>query len=439
MQRDTRKTVFGWAMYDWANSAFATTIMAAFFPIFFKKFWSAGADPVVSTAKLGMANSIAGIMVAVAAPILGAIADRSGAKKKFLLFFAFMGVVMTASLYLVSKGSWVMAIVLYVMATIGFSGGNVFYDSLITAVSSEKRMDLVSALGFSMGYLGGGLLFAVNVWMTLKPATFGFADAGQAVRFAFLTVALWWALFSIPLFLFVHELPVKKPDGAVSAVAAGLRQLRLTFREIRHLKVIFTFLVAYWLYIDGVDTIIRMALDYGMSIGFDSNDLILALLITQFVGFPSAIAFGWLGGKIGTKRAIYITIAVYSAVTIYAAFITHKNEFFLLAIVIGLVQGGVQALSRSYYARIIPVDKSAEFFGFYNLIGKFSVVIGPLLLGLTALFVRWMGYSSDTASRISILSIAVLFIAGGVILYFVDEKAGKNEARYLSAADGIIK
>jgi len=432
MQQDTRKAIIGWAMYDWANSAFATTVMAAFFPIFFKKFWSAGVDPVVSTAKLGMANSIAGMVVALSAPILGAIADRGGAKKKFLMFFAFIGVVMTASLYMVSKGNWGMAVAVYVLATVGFSGGNIFYDSLITAVSSERRMDFVSALGFSMGYLGGGILFAFNVWMTLNPAAFGLADAGAAVRCAFLSVACWWAIFSIPVFLFVKEPGAKEGKDAFDAVSAGLRQLGHTFQEIRHLKMIFLFLIAYWLYIDGVDTIIRMALDYGMSIGFETNDLILALLITQFVGFPSAVAFGYLGGKIGTKRAIYITIAVYLIVTIYAAFMTHKHEFYMLAVVIGMVQGGIQALSRSYFARIIPVNKSAEFFGFYNLIGKFSVVIGPFILGITALVVRSMGYSSTFASRISITSIAILFIAGGVILRFVDEQTGKKEAQYLS-------
>ncbi|MBA7564393.1 hypothetical protein ES708_06056 [subsurface metagenome] len=432
MELDNRKSIVGWALYDWANSAFATTVMAAFFPIFFKKFWSVGVDPVVTTAKLGLANSIAGMVVALCAPILGAIADRGGAKKKFLLFFAFIGVVMTASLYMVSRGDWALAIAVYVLATVGFSGGNIFYDSLITSVASEKRMDFVSALGFSMGYLGGGILFAFNVWMTLKPETFGFADAGAAVRFSFISVAIWWALFSIPVFLLVKEPSAEKGDTVGATIAAGLRQLRRTFQEIRHLKVIFLFLIAYWLYIDGVDTIIRMALDYGMSIGFHTNDLILALLITQFVGFPSALGFGYLGGRIGTKRSIFIAIGVYLCVTIYAAFMTSKYEFYLLAIVIGMVQGGIQALSRSCFAKMIPVDKSAEYFGFYNLIGKSSVIAGPIFIGLTALLVRSMGYSSMIASRVSITSIAVLFIAGAIFLYFVDETAGREEAHYLS-------
>ena len=200
MQLNDKKTVFGWSMYDWANSAFATTVIAGFFPVFFKAFWNTGVDPTVSTARLGLANSLAGILVAALAPILGAIADKGTAKKKFLLFFAYMGVVMTSALYLVAEGRWFLAVILYVFASIGFSGANVFYDALLTVVASEDRMDVVSALGYSLGYLGGGILFAMNVWMSLRPETFGFANAGAAVRFSFLTVGIWWAMFSIPIF-----------------------------------------------------------------------------------------------------------------------------------------------------------------------------------------------------------------------------------------------
>jgi UMF1 family MFS transporter len=432
MQLDDKKAIFGWAMYDWANSAFATTVMAGFFPIVFKQFWSVGADTTVSTARLGLANSVAGIAVALCAPILGAIADKGTSKKKFLLFFASMGAVMTCSLAMVSKGNWPMAVTLYVFATVGFSGGNIFYDALITGVSSEKNMDLVSALGFALGYLGGGILFAANVWMTLKPETFGFADAGQAVKFSFLSVGVWWAVFSIPLFLFVREPVVGDKKSGVNMVKAGLAQLRETFQEIRHLKTIFLFLLAYWFYIDGVDTIVRMAVDYGISIGFKSSDLLVALLMVQFVGVPSAIGFGFLGGKIGAKRAIFIAIAVYLFVSIWGAFMQGQNEFYILAITIGLVQGGIQALSRSYYAKIIPVERSAEYFGFYNMLGKFAAVIGPVFMGGVGLFVRSMGYSSNIASRTSITSLALLFIVGGILFYFVDEKRAKEEVQYLS-------
>ena len=432
MQLDDKKAIFGWSMYDWANSAFATTIMAGFFPIVFKQFWSVGVDTTVSTARLGLANSIGGITVALSAPILGAIADKGTAKKRFLLFFAYMGTVMTTSLYMVSKGNWPMAIMLYVFATVGFSGGNIFYDALITGVSSEKNMDFVSALGFSLGYLGGGILFAVNVWMTLSPGTFGFAHAGQAVKFSFLSVGVWWAVFSIPLLLFVKEPATEEKKSGVNMVKAGLAQLKETFQEIRYLKTIFLFLLAYWFYIDGVDTIVRMAVDYGISIGFKSNDLIVALLIFQFVGFPSAIGFGFLGGKIGAKRAIFIAIGVYLFVSIWGALMQSKNEFYILAITIGLVQGGIQALSRSYYAKIIPVERSAEYFGFYNMLGKFAAVIGPILMGGVGLFVRSMGYSSGIASRTSITSIALLFIVGGILFYFVDEERAKEEVKYLT-------
>lgn len=419
---DDRKAVFGWTMYDWANSAFATAVMAGFFPVFFKEFWSAGADINVSTARLGLANSMASTMVALLAPVLGAIADKGSAKKKFLMFFAYMGVVMTASLYLVSKGNWPLAIILYAFATIGFSGANVFYDALITVVSSNRRMDFVSTLGFSLGYLGGGLLFAVNVWMALSPATFGFNNGGEAVRFSFLTVALWWALFSVPVFFFVKEPRSEQRQPGLHAVRDGLLELVGTIREIRHLRTLFLFLVAYWLYMDGVHTIIRMAVDYGISIGFDSKSLIVALLITQFVGFPSALFFGYLGGRIGAKRAIFIAIGVYLFVCVWAAFMQSKNEFFILAMVVGLVQGGIQALSRSYYAKIIPVEKSGEYFGFYNMMGKFAAVLGPMLMGTVGLLIRSLGYSSNIASRASITSIAILFLAGGVVLFLVREE-----------------
>jgi MFS transporter, UMF1 family len=424
MQIDDKKAIFGWSMYDWANSAFATTIMAGFFPIFFKQYWSAGVDVTVSTARLGMANSIGCIFVALFAPILGAIADKGTSKKKFLMFFAYMGVVMTSSLYMVSKGNWPIAVVLYVFATIGFSGGNIFYDSLITGVSSKKKMDFVSALGFSLGYLGGGLLFALNVWMTLRPETFGFADPVEAVKFSFLCVGAWWAFFSIPIFIFVREPASRDAVSGINMVKAGFVQLKETFHQARRLKPIFMFLIAYWLYMDGVDTIVRMAVDYGISIGFESNDLIVALLITQFVGFPSAIGFGYLGGKIGARRSIFIAIGVYLFVSIWAGFIQNKIEFYILAIIIGMVQGGIQALSRSYYAKIIPVDKSAEYFGFYNMLGKFAAVIGPVFMGLIGLMVRHMGFSSDISSRVSIMSISLFFIAGGTLLYFVDEERG---------------
>jgi len=417
------KKVIAWSFYDWANSAFATSVMAGFFPVFFKQYWSTGTEVTTSTFRLGLANSIASLIVAAFAPVLGAIADRGGAKMKFLLFFASMGIIMTGGMYFVAKGAWQVAVLLYVLGIIGFSGGNVFYDSLILNVSPPGKTDMVSSLGFALGYLGGGLLFAINIFMTLKPASFGLADASAAVQVSFLSVAIWWAIFSIPVMIFVKEPPTQHQEGGWAMVSAGFRQLKTTFGEIRKLRLVFLFLIGYWLYIDGVDTVIRMAVDYGMSLGFEANSLIVALLITQFVGFPAAIAFGKIGEKLGTKTGILLGIAVYIGVTVWAIFMEKTAEFYALAVAVGLVQGGVQSLSRSFYSRIIPTNKAAEFFGFYNMLGKFAAVIGPFLIG-------WVGVLTGNP-RIAIFSIVILFVSGAVILYMVDEKEGARVAQEL--------
>lgn len=417
------KQEFGWSMYDWANSAFATTVMAGFFPIFFKEYWSQGAAVTKSTAMLGLANSAASIVVAVLAPFLGAIADSGNHKKNFLIFFAYLGALAAGTLYFIDRGDWLGAAVIYGFGIMGFSGSLIFYDALLPGIVQEKRIDFVSALGYAMGYLGGGLLFALNVWMTLSPATFGLATAAEAVRISFISVGAWWGIFTLPLIVFVPEPRLQPAVKAPSAVRAGWRQLRETFHKVRHLRTIFLFLLAYWLYIDGVDTIIRMAVDYGLSIGFKSEDLIVALLITQFVGFPAAILFGKIGERIGAKRAIFIALGVYLLVVIWAVRMTEKHEFYALAVIIGLVQGGIQALSRSFYSRLIPHEQAAEFYGFYNLLGKFAAIFGPILIGMTGLISK--------SSRVGIASIAVLFLAGGILLYFVDEQKGREEVQYL--------
>lgn len=423
----TKRAVLAWALYDWANSAFATTVMAGFFPVFFKEYWSSGTDVTVSTFQLGAANSLASIVVAVLAPLLGAVADRGRFRKRFLLLFALLGIVMTAGLAAVEHGEWQIAAALYVLAAIGFSGSIIFYDSLLVTVADPATMDSVSSLGYALGYLGGGLLFALNVAMTLFPQAFGLSGAAEAIRLSFLSVALWWTLFSIPLFLGVREHRAVSALSPASAVREGWKQLRQTFAAVRRLRVVFVFLVGYWLYIDGVDTIVRMAVDYGMSLGFRSQSLIVALLITQFVGFPAALAFGWVGRKWGAKRGIFICLGVYLGVTLWGYGMDRESEFFVLAAVIGLVQGGIQALSRSLYTRLIPPGQSAEFFGFYNLLGKFAAVAGPLLMGWAALLTG--------NPRSSILSISVLFVLGGVMLARVDEKEGQRLAAELGESE----
>jgi UMF1 family MFS transporter len=412
-----RRELISWALYDWGNSAFATTVMAGFFPLFFKQYWSAGADVSESTLKLGAANSIASLLVALLAPALGALADRGGAKKRFLGAFAAFGVLTTALLCFVAQGDWLYAALLYAAASVGFSGSIVFYDSLIVAVSRPEDSDRASALGYALGYLGGGLLFALNAAMTLKPALFGLADAAQAVKASFLLVAVWWGVFTLPLLRNVPE-PSASPGNAATAVREGLAQLRGTLKRVASLRHVWTFLVAYWLYIDGVDTVVRMAVDYGLSLGFKSSSLMIALLITQLVGFPAAIAYARVSERIGTQRAILIGIAVYIGITAWGAFMRTETEFYVLAIAVGLAQGGVQALSRSLYSRLIPANEAAEFFGFYNMLGKFAAIIGPTLMGIVSV--------ATGSARLSILSVTVLLVLGGALLLRVDERAAAS-------------
>ena len=408
-------------MYDWANSSFATTVMAGFFPLFFKQFWSAGVAPTQSTFRLGIANGVASFVVALMAPLVGAIADKGRARVRLLGLFTVLGAAMTAGLYFVSKGDWQTATVLYILASLGFWGGNQFYDSLLTDVSDEAEYDLVSGYGYALGYLGGGLLFALNVAMVLKPSLFGLADAGAAVRWSFVSVGVWWAAFTIFTVSLVRERPTHTPLPALAAIRAGAAELVNTIRLLRGERVVLWFLLAYWFYIDGVNTIIKMAVDYGLSLGLKQNSLITALLVVQFVGFPAALGFGWLGQRLGPRAGILIGIAVYSAIAGYAYFLRTEAQFMAMAIIIGLVQGGVQSLSRSLFGRLVPAGKAGEFYGFYNLMGKAAAILGPTLTGVVALL------TND--SRLAILSIVILFVIGAAFLSKVPVSAAPRPAR----------
>lgn len=409
-----RKTIC-YALYDWGNSAFATTVMAGFFPVFFKQYWSIGTDATVSTARLGFANAAAGLVIALLAPLLGAISDRGIHKLRFLLFFTLLGAAFSASLCFIQQGDWLLAALVYVGATIGFIGSNLFSDALLVDIAPPAQRELVSTFGYAAGYLGGGLLFALNVLITLKPALFGLASAAQAVQFSFLSVGIWWLAFGLPIQW--CRLPVRPMTEKTPAlIGAAFRQLRMTLRDVRAYRPVAFFLLAYWLYIDGVHTIIKMAVDYGLSLGLGTNSLMTALLITQFVGFPAALAFGLLAGRVGTLKMIRAAILVYLIVTVYAAFIDSVFEFYLLAVIIGLVQGGIQALSRAFFANMIPPEKSAEFFGFYNMVGKFAAIVGPALVGLTGLLARQAGLTETSATRVGISSVALMFIFGWLLL-----------------------
>ncbi|MHA1338708.1 MAG: MFS transporter [Promethearchaeota archaeon] len=427
---DQKRSIWAWALYDWANSAFATTVMAGFFPVFFDAYWAAGAgeDPTVM---LGFGNSIASIFVALLAPVLGAIADRASGKKKFLFFFAYLGVLMSASLSLVGQGMWQLAIFCYIMGTIGFSGANIFYDATLPGVASKKKIDYVSSLGFAIGYIGGGILFAINVIMYLFYETFGFASDADAIKASFLSVGIWWGIFAIPIFIFVKEPPAKEGMTIKRAIKEGFIQLKETFTDIKALRVVGLFLLAYWFYIDGVDTIIKMAVDYGTGLGFSSTALIGALLLTQFVAFPGTLLYNSFAKRIGVKKGVLVAIIAYCVITIGGYFMQEEVHFFILAAAVGCFQGGIQALSRSLYSRIIPKEKSGEFYGFFNMLGKFAAILGPSLMSLSVLITQ--------NDRLSILSVLILFIIGGILLSRVDiEKGEKMAKEYLSKEISII-
>ena len=418
MPRRPTRSQLSWAFYDWANSAFATTVIAGFFPLFFKRYWSGETAVTDSTLWLGAGNSAASLLIVLAAPLLGALADTGGLHKRLLGAFAMLGIVCTAALFLVGAGQWPWAIALYIVAILGFSGANVFYDAMLPSLAPSADRHRLSALGYALGYLGGGLLFLVNVAMVQRPAWFGLADATEAVRFAFLSVALWWGVFTLPLLLGVHP-PLPSATGGTS-LATSFRRLAQTLRDLRAHPNLWLFLLAYWLYIDGVATIIRMAVDYGLAIGLPSNSLIVALLIVQFVGFPATLVFGRIGARFGAKRGLWIGLWVYVIATVCATFMDSTTEFYALAVALGLVQGGVQSLSRSLFSRLIPPERDGEFFGFLNMLGKAAAVIGPLMVGVVA--------ATSDSSRLGLLSIVVLFALGMLVLRRVEEPAATPAA-----------
>jgi UMF1 family MFS transporter len=408
-------------LYDWANSAFVLIVVSGFFPVFFNSYYSSGVDSVETTVWLGMGNTIAGIIIAVLSLFMGAVAVG---KKKFLGGFAVIGAIATAALFLVAQGEWVTALILFVIGNIGFSCANLFYDALLVDVADEKNMDFVSSLGFALGYIGSVGLFGGCVWATVNPGILGMADSAAVVKLSFLAVAIWWIVFSIPLFMFVKE---KKQLPSSSTNENIISTIIKTFTDIIKKPPLLLFLCAYWFYFDGVNTFIRMAVDFGLSIGFGSNALMIALIIVQIVAFPSSILFGYLSTKVGAGRMIAAGVVIYILISSFGSiFMRTETHFIILAALTGLAQGGIQALSRSYFGKLIPADKSTEYFSFYNVVSRFAVV-GPAVVGLVAMLARNMGAQSALASRIGMSSVNVFFIAGLIFLLFA-EKARRSWA-----------
>jgi UMF1 family MFS transporter len=422
-----RPELRAWAMYDWANSAFITTIVAAVFPIYYSQVAAAALDPATAAFRFSLATTIALAIIAALSPMLGALADYTASKKRLLAVFLIIGVIATAGMALIHRGDWMLALGLFMIGNIGVFGTFTFYDSLLPHIASQDELDRVSTAGYAIGYLGGGLLLAINLLWIQKPAWFGLADSGVGVRLSFVSVAVWWLLFSIPLVRRGPEPPAAARGGAAPppsfgrAIGVAFSDLFRTLRELRRFKQAFLMLLAFLLYNDGIGTMIRMASLYASQLGIASGHLIGALLIVQFVGIPFSFLFGSLATRIGTKRAIFLSLVVYTGISVLGYFMTSALHFYLLAFLVGTVQGGSQALSRSLFATMVPRDKSSEFFGFFSVFEKFAGIFGPLLFALSiALF---------GSSRSAILSVIFFFIAGGWVLSRVDIAEGERVAR----------
>jgi UMF1 family MFS transporter len=426
-----RPELRAWAMYDWANSAMVTTIIAAVFPIYFSKVAGANLRSEVATRHFAEASTLGMVIIAVLAPVLGSVADTRPIKKRLLAMFLAVGVAAVAAMYFIHTGDWVLAAILFIVANIGANGSFVFYDSLLPHIASDREIDRVSTAGYALGYVGGGILLALNLAWIQKPEWFGLPSgpnltepqATLPARLAFVSVAVWWTVFSIPLLRTVPEPPCKSSDmeRRENAFVAAFGRLIQTFHELRRYKQGFLMLVAFLVYNDGIGTIFRMATIYGQEIGIDQGAMIAALVLVQFVGIPCAFAFGAIAGRFGAKRSIMLSLLVYVAISILARFMTNATHFFLLAILVGTVQGGSQALSRSLFATLIPRDKSGEFFGFFAVVEKFAGIFGPLVFAASL----HLGHSS----RYAILSVIAFFVVGAILLAMVDVDEGQRAAR----------
>ena len=410
-----RRTI-AWAFYDWANSAFALSVLAVLFPLVLGNYWSIGDNGAAVTVRLGWITFAASVIVCITAPVFGTIADAGGFRKKFLFFLALLGAITTAALGLVGEGDWPLALGVYLLASIGYYNSTVFYDSLLIDVTEPQHYSFVSTLGFSLGYLGGALLLALHLWMLKSPATFGLAGVPEAFSMAFVSVGAWWLVFLLPLLYFVQERHsvIEVPSGAIQA---AFRELRGTLHEIGKYRNVAIFLGAYWLYIGGVFTVIFMAVNYGQRLGFADQDLVLALLITNFAGFPATLLYGLAAQRFGPKAGIYFALTIYIGTCMWGMVMTTVEEFFIMAITIGCVQGGVQGLSRSLYASLIPPDQPGEFFGFYNMTTKFAHVLGPAMVAIAATL-------SDDPKWV-LLVLMPLFFCGAFLLTLVRLRPAK--------------
>ncbi len=393
-----------WILYDWANSAYSIAITTAILPLYFKDVIAASLPGSLSTAYWGYANAFATLLISLSAPFLGTMADYRGYKKRLFTLFMLLGTLFTASLYFIQPGQWQLCVLLYILSAIGFAGANIFYDSFLTDITETKNMDWISSLGFGFGYIGSCIPFIISLVLIMNPDAIG-TSALQATRLSFLITASWWFIFSLPMMKNVQQNYFIEPEPR--PLRNSFKRLSKTIKNIRGHKNIFMFLIAYFFYIDGVDTIIKMATVYGSDVGLKSSDMLLILLVSQFIAFPFAILFGKLAKKFSARSMISFAILLYTFICFYAYFMNSVIHFWVLTILVMTSQGGIQALSRSFFGKMLPKEHSNEFFGFYNIFGKFAAIMGPLLVGV---------FSQVTGnSRFGILSLVLLFATGFIL------------------------
>lgn len=428
-EREYRRVINAWAMYDWANSVFAVVILTAVFPVYYRALaTNAGRAPEDATAYWAYTTSLSLLVVALIGPILGAIADLSGSRNRFLAFALLLGVAGSASLAALGGDAFILASLLFAVAHFGFAGGNIFYEALLPQIARQDDFDRVSARGYAFGYLGGGLFLLSALVMIVRPDWFWMPDREFAVRASFVGVAVWWLLFAMPLFISIPDdrRLGKRRVPPLRMLTEGFQRLGNTLRQVRRYRQVALFLAAFWIYNDGISTIIKLAAAFGDEIGLDHNQMLVALILTQFIGFPCSIGFGFLAQSIGSKRAILVGLGVYTLVSVAAFFMTSVTHFYFLAIAVGLVQGGTQAISRSLFATMVPKTRSTEFFGFFSTGEKMAGIIGPAIFGVIG--------QLTGSSRWGIASLTVLFIAGAAILCRVDESEGRRVAETTEAS-----
>tara|TARA_A200000113_G_scaffold59157_1_gene50525 strand:+ start:481 stop:1734 length:1254 start_codon:yes stop_codon:yes gene_type:complete len=403
------KEVKSWIAYDAGNSAFATTVLAAFFPLFFSSYWAGGVDEITATKYYTAGLTVINLVILLGMPIIGAITDVKNLTKSFFAIFTIIGAVFVTSFYFIEQNSWLIALILYGIALFCFSAAIVLYDKILVYVAKPSDISKVSGYGYAIGYLGGGTLFVINAFMVMNPSFFGLENNVSAIKWSFVTVGVWWIIFSLPLIL-----NYKQPRVEEQRLSKSFNQILTTFKEISSQKNVVIFLIAFFLYIDGVHTVMSLAAMFGDGVGIGQESIITALIIVQFVAAPLTFIWSLIANKYGDKKVIYATISIYIVVVIYSMSLSTATEFYILAIMVGSVQGGIQAASRSLFAKIIPIEKSGEFFGFYNTFGRAGSVIGPLLVNV------FLVAFNDL--KIALVPLIILFILGIIFLYFVDEK-----------------